>query len=71
MFRWHSVLASPTGTITKKLTISPLRDGDVIFNLLVKNAEPMSVPVTAAEMEVICAIARFVIPRALGFDRIV
>lgn len=63
------------GQTAKKLQISALgRDGSVFFNLSVTNrgqdAARMSVPVTAGELEVLCTIARFIIPRALGFDRI-
>jgi hypothetical protein len=54
--------------------VSPLDKKAVMFNLLVttkgQEAHRMSVPVTSAELEVLCSIARFVIPRALGFDKV-
>lgn len=62
------------GQTAKKLQVSPLGKDDVMFNLSVstkgQEASRLSVPVTSAELEVLCSIARFVIPRALGFDKV-
>lgn len=64
------------GAVIKKMTIAPLGgDGSVMVNLNVtqKSADAvrLAVPVSPGEMEVLCSIARYCIPRALGFDRIV
>ena len=58
--------------IMKRLSLQPLgNDGSIMANLSVTEkgtAARISVPISAAELEVLCVVARFVIPRALGFD---